>query len=71
MIELKNVTTTLDSTGTPVSWYTSCWMLLLSDEVVTFLCSIVVKGKAIPLQAWTGPQGSRSLRLAEFKTVGT
>jgi len=24
------------------------------------------KGKAIPLQAWTGPEGSRSLRLPEF-----
>jgi hypothetical protein len=29
------------------------------------------KGKAIPLQAWTGPEGSRRLRLADFKTVGT
>jgi len=24
-----------------------------------------------PLQAWTGPEGSRSLRLPDFKTVGT
>jgi hypothetical protein len=29
------------------------------------------KGKAIPLQAWTGPEGSRRLRLLDFKTVGT
>jgi hypothetical protein len=29
------------------------------------------KGKAIPLQAWTGPEGSRRLRLSDFKTVGT
>jgi len=29
------------------------------------------KGKAIPLQAWTGPKGSRKLRLPDFKTVGT
>jgi hypothetical protein len=29
-----------------------------------------VKGKAIPLQAWTGPQGSRRLRLSDFKTIG-
>ena len=29
------------------------------------------KGKAIPLQAWTGPEGSRSLRLPDFKTIGT
>jgi len=26
------------------------------------------KGKAIPLQAWTGPEGSRNLRLPDFKT---
>jgi len=29
------------------------------------------KGKAIPLQAWTGPEGSRSLRLPDIKTIGT
>jgi hypothetical protein len=28
------------------------------------------KGKAIPLQAWTGPGGSRRLRLPDFKTIG-
>jgi len=27
------------------------------------------KGKAIPVQAWTGPEGSRMLRLPDFKTV--
>ena len=29
------------------------------------------KGKAIPLQAWTGPEGSRKLRLPDFKKIGT
>ena len=29
------------------------------------------KGKAIPLQSWTGPKGSRRLRLPDFKTIGT
>ena len=29
------------------------------------------KGKAIPLQAWTGPEGSSRLRLPDFKTIGT
>jgi len=29
------------------------------------------KGKAIPLQAWTGPEGSRRLRLPDFKTIST
>jgi hypothetical protein len=29
------------------------------------------KGKAILLQAWTGPEGSRRLRLPDLKTTGT
>jgi hypothetical protein len=29
------------------------------------------KGKAILLQAWTGPEDSRRLRLPDFKTIGT
>ena len=29
------------------------------------------KGKAIPLQAWTGPESSRRLRLTDFMTIGT
>jgi hypothetical protein len=29
------------------------------------------KGKAIPLQSWTGPGGSRRLRFPDFKTIGT
>jgi hypothetical protein len=29
------------------------------------------KGKAIPLHAWAGPDGSRRLRLSDFKTNGT
>jgi len=31
----------------------------------------LVKGKVIPLQAWRGPEGSRRLKLPDFKTVGT
>jgi hypothetical protein len=39
--------------------------LLLRHEVDA------IKGKAIPLQALTGPEGSRRLRLPDFKTIGT
>ena len=28
-----------------------------------------VKGKAVPLQAWSGPQGSRKLRFPDFMTM--
>jgi len=30
-----------------------------------------VNGKAIPLQSWTGPEGSKRLRLPDFRTIGT
>ena len=39
-----------------------------SETSVNFFQS---KGKAIPLQAWTGPEGSRRLRFPHFKTIGT
>jgi hypothetical protein len=29
------------------------------------------KGKAIPLQALTGPEASRILKFPDFKTIGT
>ena len=35
------------------------------------LTDIKGKGKAIPLQARKGPEGSWRLRLPDFKTVGT
>ena len=30
-----------------------------------------LKGKAIPLQAWTGPEGFKRLRIPNLKTIGT
>jgi hypothetical protein len=40
-----------------------------------FICDIPLccdsEGKVIPVQALTGPEGSRRLRLPDFKTVGT
>ena len=39
------------------------------DTVLSF--AFTAKGKAILLQAWTGPEGSRSLRLPDFMTIGT
>ena len=40
-------------------------------SVLTFLKIVLSIVKAIPLQAWTGPDGSRRLRLPDFKTIGT
>jgi len=28
-----------------------------------------IKGKALPFQAWSGPEGSRKLRFPDFKTT--
>ena len=44
---------------------------LLDLEKIRKLYIGTGKGKAIPLQAWTGPEGSRRLRLPDFKTTGT
>ena len=33
--------------------------------------NVAVGKETIPLQAWTGPEGSRKLRLPDFKTIGT
>jgi len=44
---------------------------LYAQPVVPPQCDIGKKGKAIPLQAWTGPEGSRRLRFQDFKTFST
>ena len=46
---------------------------MLICEILTGSAGNVLLGraKAIPLQAWTGPDGSRWLRLQDFKTVAT
>jgi len=31
--------------------------------------TVKVKGKAVPLQAWSGPNGSRKLRFPDFMTM--
>jgi len=40
------------------------------NHLIVLICKLR-KGKAIPLQARTGPEDSRTLRLPYFKTVGT
>ena len=54
--------------------------LLVSRSCARILCVILtiqlivfteVKVKAIPLQAWKGPEGSRKLSVPDFKTVDT
>jgi len=33
------------------------------------VCAGIGKDKSVPLQAWTGPEGSRKLRLLDFLTT--
>ena len=44
-----------------VTGYFSVWQV--SDNPVP------IKGKAVPLQAWSGPEGSRKLRFPDFMTT--
>jgi hypothetical protein len=40
-------------------------------KIIHWKLAVWVKVKAAPLQAWTGPGGSRRSRLPDFTTVGT
>jgi len=35
------------------------------------LCYTIIRGTATPIQAWTGPEGSRKFRVPDFMTIGT
>jgi len=52
-----------------VAMYTVSLRYTMSDAAKP--SKIAYKSKAIPLQAWTGPEGSRTLRLPDFKKIGT
>jgi hypothetical protein len=43
------------------------WKNNIRINFTELLCGYV---KAIPLQAWTGPEDSTRLRLPDFKTIG-
>jgi len=57
----------LPSTDIGIQLYISNMYLQPTSLYVIYL----LKGKAIPLQVWTGPEGSRRLRFPDFKTIGT
>ena len=38
-------------------------------HTATGLCQTKGKGKSVPLQAWTGPEGSRKLRFPDYVTT--
>jgi len=43
---------------------------ILFSAFLNLVCRHRVKGKAIPVQAWTISEGSRRLRLPDFKRIG-
>jgi hypothetical protein len=44
----------------------SCQM---RHNIKTFVERVKGKGKAVPLQAWSGPEGSRKLRFPDYMTT--
>ena len=39
------------------------------NKIAKFLSGHLIKKKAVPLQAWSGPEGSRKLRFPDFMTT--
>jgi hypothetical protein len=53
-------------------WRTECYTVhFMQDSESVCIEKSKLQGKEIPLQAWTGPKGSRSLRVPDFMTIGT
>jgi hypothetical protein len=55
-------------------YYTHLFLVMKWCMVINLFkiyCFLIIIGKAVPLQAWTGPEGSRRLRLPDFMTFGT
>jgi hypothetical protein len=67
------------TTIVPVRVKTQVWALLNCKLIITNCIDFVFpviqmvttknKGKAVPLQAWSGPQGSRNLRFPDYMTT--
>jgi len=53
------------------TFYVTIRYTVLSTSLITSSCIGSVESKAVPLQAGTGPEGSRRLRLPDLKTIGT
>ena len=44
-------------------------MWIASKGFIRITQNYIEKGKAVPLQAWSGPEGSRKLRFPDFMTT--
>jgi len=43
--------------------------IMKTQHDVSVSCKLIAKGKAVPLQALSGPEGSRKLRFPDFMTT--
>jgi hypothetical protein len=41
------------------------------DDVLSYWTTLRKRGKPIPTNIWTGPGGSKILRLPDFETIGS
>jgi len=52
------------------SVYKHLWQYTIQRDLVMYNCqesiTLYIKGKAVPLQAWSGPEDSRKLRYPDF-----
>jgi len=60
----------------PIFCFLCDWCLVNCKKIKVHLTKLIVpqllkmvKGKAVPLQAWGGPEGSRKLSLPDFMTT--
>ena len=44
---------------------------IIINNIYIYIYIYIYKCKAVPLEAWTGPESFSRLRLPDFKTVGT
>jgi len=47
------------------------WSSGVTNTISYIQSAVIEKGKAIPLQVWADPEGSRRLRLPDLKTIST
>jgi hypothetical protein len=50
-------------------WSSVYQNIALLAVFIIIIITIIIKGKAVPLQAWSGPEGSRKLGFPDFMTT--
>jgi hypothetical protein len=55
--------------STLLLWLQNTYNYFENLSLEKWICSNKGKGKAVPLQVWSGPQGSRKLRFPHFMTT--